>query len=241
MKKGKWIFIVLLIALILIGVAIYFYSNNTNDESSNYNAQRTSTNEEDKNNNTEQENSQNTDNTANNTDTNVTNNTNNESNNEIANTPTTEVTIASFSTKIYSKDSARQNNIRITCNTLNNTIVDTGNTFSFCNTVGQATSSKGYQKADIFDKNGKKKKGLGGGNCQISSTLYNTVLQVPSLVVTERHEHSNNVPYVPKGKDAAVAYGSYDFKFRNNSNNSIKILASTDGNYVYTSLVELKK
>ena len=242
MKKGKWIFIALLIALILIGVAIYFYSNNTNDESSNYNAQRTSANEEDKNNNnTEQENSLDTDNATNNTDTNVTNNTNSENNNKTANTPTSEVTIASFSTKIYSKDSARQNNIRITCNTLNNTIVNSGSTFSFCNTVGQATSSKGYQKDDIYDRNGKKKKGLGGGNCQISSTLYNAVLSVPSLVVTERHEHSNNVPYVQKGKDAAVAYGSYDFKFRNTSSNSIKILASTDGNYVYTSLVELKK
>ena len=240
MKKGKWIFISILISLILIGVAIYFYSNNTNDEN-NYNSQRTSINEEDKNNNIKQENSQTSNNSVNDTDVNVTTNKNNGSSNETVNTPTAEVTIASFSTKIYSKDSARQNNIRITCNTLNNTIVDTGNTFSFCNTVGQATSSKGYQKADIFDKNGKKKKGLGGGNCQISSTLYNAVLQVPSLVVTERHEHSNNVPYVPKGKDAAVAYGSYDFKFRNNSNNSIKILASTDGNYVYTSLVELKK
>ena len=240
MKKGKWIFISILISLILIGVAIYFYSNNTNDEN-NYNSQRTSTNEEDKNNNIKQENSQTSNNSVNDTDVNVTTNKNNGSSNETVNTPTAEVTIASFSTKIYSKDSARQNNIRITCNTLNNTIVDTGSIFSFCNTVGQATSSKGYQKADIFDKNGKKKKGLGGGNCQISSTLYNAVLQVPSLVVTERHEHSNNVPYVPKGKDAAVAYGSYDFKFRNNSNNSIKILASTDGNYVYTSLVELKK
>ena len=240
MKKSKWIFISILISLILIGVAIYFYSNNTNDEN-NYNSQRTSINEEDKNNNIKQENSQTSNNSVNDTDVNITTNKNNGSSNETVNTPTAEVTIASFSTKIYSKDSARQNNIRITCNTLNNTIVDTGNTFSFCNTVGQATSSKGYQKADIFDKNGKKKKGLGGGNCQISSTLYNTVLQVPSLVVTERHEHSNNVPYVPKGKDAAVAYGSYDFKFRNNSNNSIKILASTDGNYVYTSLVELKK
>ena len=240
MKKGKWIFISILISLILIGVAIYFYSNNTNDEN-NYNSQRTSTNEEDKNNNIKQENSQTSNNSVNDTDVNVTTNKNNDSNNETVNTPTAEVTISSFSTKIYSKDSARQNNIRITCNTLNSTIVDTGSIFSFCNTVGQATSSKGYQKADIFDKNGKKKKGLGGGNCQISSTLYNAVLQVPSLVVTERHEHSNNVPYVPKGKDAAVAYGSYDFKFRNNSNNSIKILASTDGNYVYTSLVELKK
>ena len=71
-----------------------------------------------------------------------------------------EKTLATFSTKIYSKDSARQNNIKITCNSLNNTVKN-GSTFSFCNTVGQATSAKGYQKADIFDKDGNKKKGLG--------------------------------------------------------------------------------
>ena len=71
------------------------------------------------------------------------------------------------------------------------------------------------------------------GNCQVSSTLYNAVLKVNDLKVTERHEHSNNVPYVSKGKDAAVAYGSYDFKFVNNTGSKIKITASCDSNYVY--------
>ena len=62
-----------------------------------------------------------------------------------------------------------------------------------------------------------KQKVFGGGNCQVSSTLYNAVLAVSSLDITERHEHSNDVPYVQDGKDAAVAYGSYDFKFVNNT------------------------
>ncbi len=78
------------------------------------------------------------------------------------------------------------------------------------------------------------------GNCQISSTLYNAILSVPSLVVTERHAHSNSVPYIAKGKDAAVAYGSYDLKFRNDSGNDVKILASTDGATVTTTLLALK-
>ena len=78
------------------------------------------------------------------------------------------------------------------------------------------------------------------GNCQISSTLYNAVLAVPSLVVTERHAHSNYVPYIAKGKDAAVAYGSYDFKFRNNSGHDVKILASTNGTNITTTLIALK-
>lgn len=73
--------------------------------------------------------------------------------------------------------------------------------------------------------NGRKKMGLGGGNCQISTTLYNAVLSVPTLSVTERHPHSNKVPYIQSGKDAAVAYGSYDFKFVNNSGKTIKIKA----------------
>lgn len=153
----------------------------------------------------------------------------------------TETQLATFSTKIYSQDSARQNNIKITCNTLNGTTVKNGSTFSFCNTVGQASTAKGYQKADIYDNNGNKKKGLGGGNCQVSSTLYNAVLAVSNLVVTERHPHSKSVPYVSKGKDAAVAYGSYDFKFKNNSGNDIKINCSTDGKSVTTTLISMKQ
>ena len=148
--------------------------------------------------------------------------------------------IATFSTKIYSQDAARQNNIAITCKTLNGTIVKNGATFFFCNTVYTSTTSKGYQKADIYDNNGKKKKGLGGGNCQISTTLYNAVLAVPSLKVTERHAHSNNVPYIEKGKDAAVAYGSYDLKFVNNTGNDIKITTQSSSTTVTVSIIALK-
>lgn len=248
MKNKKWIILCILIVLALIGAAIYFYYNSNNSNSNDYDAQKTATNDDSSNNenndNTSDENNtDNSNNSENTTDQNSTqdnNNTNNTTTNEIRTGITKEQTISSFSTKIYTKDSSRQNNIEITCNTLNGTIVNAGATFSFCQTVGKATTSKGYEKADIYDHNGKKKEGLGGGNCQVSSTLYNAVLAVPSLVVTERHEHSNNVPYVAKGKDAAVAYGSYDFKFRNDLSNSVKILASTDGSYVYTSLVELQ-
>ena len=147
--------------------------------------------------------------------------------------------ISSFSTKIVTKDSNRQHNINLTCSTLNNTIVEPGSTFSFCGTVGQATSAKGYKEADIFDAKGKKKKGLGGGNCQISSTLYNAVLAVSTLPVVERHPHSNYVPYIQKGKDAAVAYGSYDFKFKNDTGNKIKILASATENEITTKLIKI--
>ena len=70
--------------------------------------------------------------------------------------------------------------------------------------------------------------------------MYNAVLAVPDLVVTERHEHSNYVPYIQKGMDAAVAYGSYDFKFINNLGAKIKISASCDKNYVYTKIFKIE-
>lgn len=155
------------------------------------------------------------------------------------NTPKTEELISSFSTKIYSKDLARQNNINITCSALNDKIVTNGSTFSFCDTVGKATTDKGYQEADIFDKDGHKEKGLGGGNCQVSTTLYNAVLKIPQLSIVERHEHSNDVPYIEEGKDAAVAYGSYDLKFVNNYGFDIKIKAETTGDAVNINLYKI--
>lgn len=141
-------------------------------------------------------------------------------------TPPIEQEIASYSTTIKNKDSSRQNNISITCSALNESIVKAGDTFSFCNTVGKATPERGYQKADIFDSEGNVIPGYGGGNCQISSTLYNAVLKLDSLEVVERSPHSAKVDYVESGKDAAVAYGSVDFKFKNNYDYDIKIYAS---------------
>lgn len=230
LKKNKLWIILIIVILIGIGIAIYFFTKNkNNDNNSNqdsYTSSRTSANE---NNNTQ-------------------NNTNNESeknkieisqNETTNNTPRKEEQLSTFSTKIYNKESSRQNNVTITCSTLNETIVPNGGTFSFCNTVGQATTQRGYQKADIFDKDGNKKKGLGGGNCQVSSTLYNAVLNAPGLNVTERHEHSNKVPYIQIGKDAAVAYGSYDLKFVNNTGFDIKIKAENTVDNVTITIYKL--
>ena len=251
----KTLVIIILILLALAGSGLYFYFSQKNSNEPNYEASKAATNVE---NDTNTENQTNT-NTSSSEETQKQETNNEESNDEESANESKqeeqtkgiteedkkvefkEEEIATFSTKIYSSDSARQNNIKITCNTLNGTTVKNGSTFSFCQTVGQASSSKGYQEADIFDHNGTKKKGLGGGNCQVSSTLYNAVLAVPSLVVTERHEHSNSVPYVKKGKDAAVAYGSYDLKFRNDTGNDIKIKASTDDKNVTITLVSLKQ
>ena len=175
---------------------------------------------------------------------NVTNkNQNTSTNNKIINGITDskkEVEISNFATKIHNKDKERQNNITITCKALTNKEVGPGETFSFCDTVGKATTEKGYQKADIY-VDGKKEQGLGGGNCQVSTTLYNAVLSVPKLEVIERHEHSGYIPYIEKGKDAAVSYGTYDFKFKNNTGNIIKIIMENTSESITAKIIEISK
>ena len=153
--------------------------------------------------------------------------------------PPIETEMSTFSTPIVSDDESRQHNVELTCEKLNDTIVENGATFSFCDTLGPATTDDGFQKAEIFDSEGNKIMGLGGGKCQVSSTLYNAILAVPTLEVTERHEHSNKVPYIESGKDAAVYYGSYDLKFVNHSGKAVKIKASTDGESITTTIVQL--
>ncbi len=229
MNKNIWI-ILFIILILIVGFIVFFYINNNNQNTNNlYEANKTSitniTN----------------DNISNEKQKNETSNNEQSSNQRvgISDKKIVEQQLSTFSTKIYSQDSARQNNVNITCDKLNGTTIQNGETFSFCNTIGPSTISKGYQEADIFDNKGNKKKGLGGGNCQISSTLYNAVLAVPSIIVTERHEHSNNVPYVAKGKDAAVAYGSYDLKFVNRTGNAIKIEAKASKSDVTVNIISL--
>ena len=85
----------------------------------------------------------------------------------------------------------------------------------------------------------KKKQGLGGGNCQVSSTIYNAVLQTSGLVVTERHPHGKPVAYVEKDHDAAISYGSMDLKFRNDTGYDIKLYVSSDDSYVSVRIVRI--
>lgn len=217
------------ISLIIIVIAYYVYNSKVKDNVNNYDAQRTATNQSQENQ-VSQESTQNQSQgqqqpaTA-----------------EAPKEPPAPVEteeLSNFSTKIYTKESNRQNNVSITCSALNDTDVANGEEFSFCNTVGRSSPSKGYKKADIFT-NGEKTKGYGGGNCQVSTTLYNAVLEVPNLDVTERHEHSNKVPYIKSGKDAAVAYGSYDFKFINNTGSTIRIKAENSADLVSIRLIKL--
>ena len=215
MKNRYWVILIIFL-IVIIGLGVYFsIKNNTNNQQSEYEANKTSSNSH--NNTSENDTTQSNEKNAEpNSNTENPDNPDNNTNQAVENsqkqpqstplTTTEEVELASFSTKIYSSDTARQNNIQITCNTLNNTTVKSGTSFSFCTTVGKATSAKGYQEADVYDNDGNKKKGLGGGNCQVSTTLYNAVAKVNGIKVTERHNHSNRVPYAKSGKDAAVAH-----------------------------------
>lgn len=154
-------------------------------------------------------------------------------------TPKEEI-ISAFSTPVnYPEETDRQTNMTLCCNTLNGTIVKAHTEFSFCDTVGQATPEKGYKEADIFDLDGNIQTGYGGGKCQVSTTLYNAVLAVPTLVVTERHPHTRKVYYVEEGKDACISYGGADLKFRNDNDFDIKIYAVNNYNTIDVSIAKI--
>ena len=167
--------IISVLVIISIGIAIYMYFNNTVNSQSN----------NDINNKIEENKKQeNIINEINNTY--IPNNAR-----STLNTAPIESEIASFSTNLKG-DSARLNNINITCNTINGTVIKNGDSFSFNSIVGQPTAEKGYQEADVF-VNQKTEKGYGGGNCQVSTTIYNAALKVEGIEVTERHPHKKKV------------------------------------------------
>lgn len=129
-------------------------------------------------------------------------------------------TISTFTTKT-TDNSNRNENIRLSCDAINGTIVNPGQEFSFNNTTGARTEAKGYKPATAY-LYGEIVQEPGGGVCQISSTLYNAVI-FAGLKSTERHAHSYEPSYVTPGEDAAVSFGGPDFKFVNNSDYPIAI------------------
>lgn len=217
MKYGKWILILIGI-IIVAGIAYFFISQMNSPQNTSPQPTRIST---------EVENSQTS---------NITNNTTIEE--EITPTEPIETKIASFSTKILVEDNKRDNNLELTASKINGHIVKNGDEFSFNDVVGNPTPDKGYEKAGII-VNGKKEKGYGGGNCQISTTLYDAVLKVDGLKVTERHEHGKDIGYVEKGKDATVVYDELDLKFKNNAGYDIKIYAEVTEEKVNVKIVKL--
>ena len=206
MKNKNWI-IGIVILLVILGVLVYFmfFRNTNNTPESNYNPSRISYN------------TTLADNENNNTSTNSTNS------NETKKAKT-ESKISSFSTPIVDDNKNRITNIKITCSRISDTIVKPDEEFSFCEVVGKPTSSDGYKEAHAF-VDGKLVNAIGGGNCQVSTTIYNAAKKIDGVEITERHEHGKEVGYIEMGKDATVAYDYLDLKFKNNNDFDLKLEA----------------
>lgn len=138
--------------------------------------------------------------------------------------------VGGYYTSLINSPAGRTNNVVLSCEKINGTVVGSQQVFSFNRTVGERTASAGYQSAPIFA--GKKVvTGIGGGICQTTSTLYNAALET-GMGIVERHRHSLKVAYVPAGRDATVSWGSADFKFRNSQDYPVKVLARVYRQYV---------
>ncbi|MBR6392745.1 MAG: VanW family protein [Eubacterium sp.] len=122
----------------------------------------------------------------------------------------------------YVNNPNRTTNLKLACKAIDGTIVYPGQVFSFNQTVGIRTEGKGYKPAPIFTGPTGHEDGVGGGVCQVASTMFNAALYC-NFAIVERHQHSQRVVYCPLGRDAAIFWGSEDFKFRNTSKFKVKI------------------
>lgn len=123
--------------------------------------------------------------------------------------------ISTFTTEYSASNKPRVNNIHTLADALDGTLLAPGETFSFNGTVGERTAAKGYEEAPAI-VNGKLVPQLGGGICQVNTTLFNAVF-FSGLPVVERRNHSQYISHYPKGRDATVSWGGPDFKFKNDT------------------------
>lgn len=136
--------------------------------------------------------------------------------------------IASFSTS-GGGGGGRTDNLYIAAKYMNGTILAPGDVFSFNNVTGPRTFERGYSMAPVVGG-----MGIGGGVCQVATTIYNAALQA-KLEIVERHPHSIRVGYVPPGRDATIT-NYIDFKFRNSTDKFIQIRSGAGGGYVWVQL-----
>lgn len=127
----------------------------------------------------------------------------------------------------YVNNANRTKNLQLAAKSITGTIVQPGQTFSFNKVVGPRTAAKGYKPAPVFGASGVEN-GIGGGICQVSSTVFNCALNA-NVGIVERHQHSQRVTYVPLGRDAAIYGTVQDFKWKNTTNYPIKIVMTVSG------------
>lgn len=130
--------------------------------------------------------------------------------------------LSEFSTNYDASNRNRTTNLILASNKINGTVLMPGDTFSYNKVVGERTIAAGYKEAPIY-VNGKVEDGLGGGICQITTTLYNAALYA-NLDIIERSNHQFIPSYSKASLDATVVYGAIDFKFKNNRDYPIKII-----------------
>lgn len=135
--------------------------------------------------------------------------------------------LASFSTKYATSNTDRTTNLRLAASKIDGKVVMPGEIFSYNKVVGKRTIAAGYKEAAIY-QDGEVTSGLGGGICQISTTLYNAAIAA-NMEIEERRNHMFVPSYSDPGKDATVVWGSTDFKFKNRRDYPIKIEASVSG------------
>lgn len=133
--------------------------------------------------------------------------------------------LASYSTSFSSSDSNRAANVILAAKKINGVVLNPGERFSYNKIVGPRTVAAGFKIAHVYEGD-RVVDGVGGGICQVSSTLYNTVL-LADLKIVSRTNHSMPVAYVPMGRDATVSYGAIDFVFENNKKYPVKIVAKS--------------
>ena len=126
--------------------------------------------------------------------------------------------------------SARINNVKLSAAACNGVVLNTGDVFSYNATTGQRTTAKGYQAAPAY-VGGETVDEVGGGVCQTSSTIYYACLRA-NLEITERYAHRYVPAYIDWGMDATVSWGGPDYKFTNNTDYPIKIVATYSGGYL---------
>lgn len=147
--------------------------------------------------------------------------------------------LSSFSTRYDASNKERSTNLQLAASKINEVILSSGEEFSYNTIVGERTIDAGYKEAKIYSS-GKVIDGLGGGICQISSTLYNAVV-IANLKITQRYNHQFITSYVKPGCDATVAYGSKDFKFKNSRSYPIKIVMTVDSGVAKVEIYGIKE
>lgn len=147
--------------------------------------------------------------------------------------------LGTFTTRYDVSDRDRSTNLVIACQKINGKVVLAGETFSYNKALGPRTAAAGYRNGKIYS-GGEVVDGIGGGICQISSTLYNTVL-MSNLEIVERRNHQFVTSYVPAGRDATVVYGMTDFKFKNTRKYPIRIVATAKNGIATVTMYGIKE